>query len=229
MSHDGVLSCPRRQSKPDTFTVKMAKLFNNKQMIHIATEAVAFMGLAVYFSSKNKQLLEHIEGLGARLEDQETQIQNLTRRVQQLNDAMRVKILPELQTLSGALIRPNRVRANVNQNVQKRVKRKNVVRPVHTEPVVVQKKRLAPRTPKVILVEEDEEEEDEDEEEEDGGEDVYSPDVENDTDDECPGGVCLLPIPEEQTGISDLYDSDSEVDLDAELKSELEELEEDGG
>ena len=52
----------------------MSTILKNKQMIHIATEAIALIGLAYYFSSKNKKLLEHIEDLAQRLEEQEDMI-----------------------------------------------------------------------------------------------------------------------------------------------------------
>ena len=53
----------------------MSKILENKQIIHIATEIVALMGIIFYFSSKNKKLLSHIEDLSQRLEEQEDLIQ----------------------------------------------------------------------------------------------------------------------------------------------------------
>ncbi len=62
----------------------MSKLFENKQIIHIATEIVALIGIIFYFSSKNKKLLEHIEDLSQRLEDQEDLIQKHEQIIRQL-------------------------------------------------------------------------------------------------------------------------------------------------
>ena len=53
----------------------MSKLLENKQIVHIATEIVVLIGITFYFSSKNKKLLEHIEDLSQRLEEQEDMIQ----------------------------------------------------------------------------------------------------------------------------------------------------------
>ena len=46
----------------------MSKILENKQIIHIATEIVALMGIIFYFSSKNKKLLAHIEDLSQKHE-----------------------------------------------------------------------------------------------------------------------------------------------------------------
>jgi hypothetical protein len=62
----------------------MLKLFENKQIIHIATEIVALIGIIFYFSSKNKKLLEHIEDISQRLEDQEDLIQKHEQIIKQL-------------------------------------------------------------------------------------------------------------------------------------------------
>lgn len=52
-----------------------SKLFENKQLIHIATEAVALVGISVYFSQKNKQLMGHMSDISQRIEEQEDIIQ----------------------------------------------------------------------------------------------------------------------------------------------------------
>ena len=66
----------------------MLKLLENKQIIHIATEIVALIGIIFYFSSKNKKLLEHIEDLSQRLEDQEDLIQKHEQIIRQLVQAV---------------------------------------------------------------------------------------------------------------------------------------------
>ena len=66
----------------------MSKLLENKQIIHIATEVVVLIGLTFYFSSKNKKLMEHIEDLSQRLEDQEDLIQKHEQIIRQLVQAV---------------------------------------------------------------------------------------------------------------------------------------------
>lgn len=53
-------------------------------MIHIASEVVAVIGMAYYFSSQNKKLLTHVEELAQRIEEQEDQIKNLENMIRQL-------------------------------------------------------------------------------------------------------------------------------------------------
>jgi hypothetical protein len=62
----------------------MSALLQNKQIAHVATEIVVLLGITFYFSSKNKKLLEHIEDLSQRLEDQEDSIQKHDQIIKQL-------------------------------------------------------------------------------------------------------------------------------------------------
>ena len=71
-------------------------LLNNKQAIHIAAEVVVLTGLTFYFSSKNRRLLEHVEDLAQKLEDQEDKIQKLERIVNNMGNALQNKIIPAL-------------------------------------------------------------------------------------------------------------------------------------
>lgn len=64
------------------------RLLDNKQMIHIASEVVALIGLTFYFSSKNRKLSGHIEELAQRLEEQESHIKKLDNVIQQLTQRM---------------------------------------------------------------------------------------------------------------------------------------------
>lgn len=64
------------------------KLFDNKQLIHIASEVVVLIGLTFYFSSKNKKLLGHVEELAQKLEEQEDHIQKLEASLQQMGQKM---------------------------------------------------------------------------------------------------------------------------------------------
>lgn len=53
----------------------MSKILENKQMIHIAAEVIVILGITFYFSQKNKKIMNHINDLSQRLEDQEDVIQ----------------------------------------------------------------------------------------------------------------------------------------------------------
>ena len=62
----------------------MSKVLEKKDMIHIATEIVVLIGITFYFSSKNKKLLDHIEDLSKRLEEQEDIVQKHEKIIMQL-------------------------------------------------------------------------------------------------------------------------------------------------
>ena len=62
----------------------MSKLLEKKDIIHIATEIVVLIGITFYFSSKNKKLLEHIEDLSKRIEEQEDIVQKHEKIIIQL-------------------------------------------------------------------------------------------------------------------------------------------------
>ena len=62
------------------------KPLDNKQMIHIGCEVVALMGLAFYFSGKNKTLQTHIEELSQKIEEQDDKIQKLEEMVKNMNN-----------------------------------------------------------------------------------------------------------------------------------------------
>jgi len=59
-------------------------MFETKQIVHIATEIVILLGIVFYFSSKNKKLIEHIEELSNRLDEQEDTIQKHEQIIRQL-------------------------------------------------------------------------------------------------------------------------------------------------
>lgn len=60
----------------------------NPLVLHIASEVVVLLGLTLYFSSKNRALANHINGLQHRLEEQESQIGALKQTVQQMSMAI---------------------------------------------------------------------------------------------------------------------------------------------
>ena len=61
---------------------------DTKQMIHIADEAVVLTGVSAYFIHKNKQLLDHIEQLEAKIQQQEEILQNHDNLILKLMNAV---------------------------------------------------------------------------------------------------------------------------------------------
>lgn len=74
-----------------------SKILDNKQLIHIGCEVVVLAGLTFYFSSKNRKLMEHIEDLAQRLEEQEDHIQKLEQTVNNLGSLIQNRVIPSLQ------------------------------------------------------------------------------------------------------------------------------------
>ena len=53
----------------------MSSIIENKQLVHIGAEIVILAGVSYYFSNKNAKLLESIEVINLRLNQQEEMIQ----------------------------------------------------------------------------------------------------------------------------------------------------------
>ena len=64
----------------------MSMLFENKQIIHIASEILILLGLTFYFNQKNKKLLGYIEDLSQRVETQEDLLQKHEEIIKKLVD-----------------------------------------------------------------------------------------------------------------------------------------------
>jgi len=58
---------------------------DKKDMVHIGVEAVAFLGMAYYFSGQNKKLLSYIEDLAQKLEEKDEAITKLEENQKQLS------------------------------------------------------------------------------------------------------------------------------------------------
>jgi hypothetical protein len=97
----------------------MSKLLENKQIIHIATEIVVMMGIIFYFSSKNKKLLEHIEDLSQRLEDQEDLIQKHEQIIRQLVQAVNNK-KPQFDISQSSQVKPKQEKKKSTLSSRKR-------------------------------------------------------------------------------------------------------------
>ena len=106
----------------------MSALLQNKQIAHVATEIVVLIGLTFYFSSKNKKLLEHIEDLSQRLEDQEDTIQ---KHEQIINELVKLVNRPKLQPVvqqpvaQQPVVQQPVVQQPVVQQPVQQIKRKN--------------------------------------------------------------------------------------------------------
>lgn len=66
----------------------MSKLFENKQMIHIASEVVVLVGLTYYFSQKNRKLMSQIEDLHQKIEEQDENINKNYQLILQLSNTI---------------------------------------------------------------------------------------------------------------------------------------------
>jgi hypothetical protein len=63
----------------------MSKLLDNKQqIIHIVSEVIILIGITYYFSSKNKKIMQYIEDLSQRIDEQEDTIQKHDKLIKQL-------------------------------------------------------------------------------------------------------------------------------------------------
>jgi hypothetical protein len=114
----------------------MSKLLENKQIIHIATEIVAMVGIVFYFSSKNKKLLVHIEDLSQRLEDQENLIQRHEQIIKQLVQTINNRVIPPTHQTQPVSVKNNNNQKSRLGKVKNNVKTNPVkTNPVKTNPV----------------------------------------------------------------------------------------------
>jgi nitrogen fixation/metabolism regulation signal transduction histidine kinase len=123
--------------------------FLDKQTIHIISEIVVIAGISFYFSSKNKQLLNHIEELAQKLEQQEDHIQKLELAIQQTNAKCDAIIQQMNSTFMQMGQNLNQTNANLNAVVEDK-KQKNKVK--YTDP---------PRAKPTVEISEESEDEEE--------------------------------------------------------------------
>jgi len=117
----------------------MSKILENKQIIHIAAELVVLLGITFFFSQKNKKIMNHINDLSQRIEEQEDIIQkyeqlikNLTKKVEEHDQKLLF-----IQNMNSKM-------SNINTHLQTQesyVQQKPQVQPqVQPQPRPVQKK-----------------------------------------------------------------------------------------
>jgi hypothetical protein len=63
----------------------MSKLLDNKQIIHIVSEIIIIVGIVFYFTQKNKKLMNHINDLTQRIEEQEDILQKHEQMITKLS------------------------------------------------------------------------------------------------------------------------------------------------
>ena len=101
----------------------MSKLLQNPQIIHIVSEAVIIIGITFYFSQKTKKLMNHINDLTQRLEDQEDIIQK--------HEQLILKLMNSVDELNKNDYNNLNNKPNANQYLQQPVKQQ----PVKQQPI----------------------------------------------------------------------------------------------
>lgn len=115
----------------------MSKLFENKQLVHIASETVVILGVVFYFSQQNKKLSSHIENLAQRLEEQEDLVRKYNSDIKQL------------QTLVNSLM----TKETTRQPLQPILKHKQTPRKreVHTKPPLSPPKNIEKKPESTVV------------------------------------------------------------------------------
>jgi len=113
----------------------------NKQMIHIASEIVALVGLTFYFNQKNKKLMGHIENLAQKIEEQEDLLQKHEQVIKKLLEFMNE------QNQKNTIITPQIFATQVETT--KTRKKSQPVKEVHTKPPLKVPNHFKPESTKV--------------------------------------------------------------------------------
>ena len=79
----------------------MTRLIENNQIIHIAAELLVLVGLIVWMTHKNKQLLNHIEQLHHKQEEQDRLLQGHDSAIQQLMMVMQNMTQQKTQSMQS--------------------------------------------------------------------------------------------------------------------------------
>jgi sugar-specific transcriptional regulator TrmB len=179
----------------------MSKLIEDKKtLIHIATEFVVLAGMAFHFTNKNNALKKILEELCNKVEQQQDTITKLEQNLNNINNVIQNRILPELLT-------------KTKQKKQKETKTRKEIQ--QTKPPLERqecKRVIVISRQKTPLKEEEEEEKKIELVEEEDEEEVVEEVVDSDEQEVEIGG---------DDGVNC-----SSTDLDAELHEELQELRE---
>ena len=102
----------------------------NKQIIHIALEIIALIGLTFYFNQKNKKLLSHIENLAQKIEEQEDLLQKheqaIKKMLEFINQSNQNNAIATLSLLEKQ-VEPSKIHKKLNVNKKE----------VHTKPPLI--------------------------------------------------------------------------------------------
>ena len=112
----------------------------NKQIIHIASEIVAFASLIYYFNQKNKKLLSHIQDLSQKMEEQA----ELLQKHEEVITKMTVFI--NQQKINSSSSETD----SFNKKEQSKNRKKEPIKVVKSEPIKVSFKEDVPKQNNII-------------------------------------------------------------------------------
>jgi len=124
-----------------------SNIFDNKQLIHIGAEVVVLTGLTFYFSSKNRKLMEHVEELAHKLEEQEDHIQKLEGVINNLGNLIQTRIIPSLSSIPGVTHHPPSEEKKVVPRKQRVVRKQPPRQPPQQPPHQPPQSQLPPPPP----------------------------------------------------------------------------------
>jgi len=94
---------------------------NKHQLIHYASEILVLTGLVIYFSKKNKTMMNHIEEISQRLEEQEETLQKHEKLIISLSEKVKSLTINALQKQEN-LRNASTSTINNSQQTEKKVK-----------------------------------------------------------------------------------------------------------
>ena len=115
----------------------------NKQIIHIASEIVAFAGVIYYFNQKNKKLLSHIQDLSQKIEEQTELLQKHEEVIKKMTVFINQQKLNSSINLSSET-------DLFNKKEQSKNRKKEAIKVVKSEPIKVSFKEDIPKQNKIV-------------------------------------------------------------------------------
>jgi len=144
----------------------MKALLENKLVLHIVGEAIVFIAVIFYFSQRNKRIMNHINDLVQRLEEQEDTIHKHEKAIEaltkQLNEFKQLITKPEVSEAKKVTV------TNTKPRVVEEIKNTKLPIFVSVAPsVIVEPVKQDSRVTELSTVEEIDDEENEVQEEDD--------------------------------------------------------------
>jgi hypothetical protein len=121
----------------------MSKIMENKQIIHIASEIVAFASLIYYFNQKNKKLLSHIQDLSQKMEEQAELLQKHEEVITKMTVFINQQKINSTLNLSSET-------DSFNKKEQSKNRKKEPIKVVKSEPIKVSFKEDLPKQNNII-------------------------------------------------------------------------------